>query len=179
FADILGNAGFRVAIPDFLEGKPITAAELGNRELIAEFAAKRAPWSFNKATYEMARSVLLSEGAEKIGAVGLCWGAKLAISALAEDLAVAATLIHPSMLTADDFSKAAGPVLLIETKDEKDLSEEFALVKARYSLSVRDRYDDMHHGFTGARGDYSKKEQADRANQAIKATITFFAGVAN
>ncbi|KAJ1949352.1 hypothetical protein FBU59_001180 [Linderina macrospora] len=179
FADILGNAGFRVAIPDFLEGNPITEADVGKPGLFAEFAAKRGPWSFNKATYEKARKILLDDGAEKIGSVGLCWGAKLAVNALAEERAVAAALIHPSMLVAEDFANATGPIMLIETKDEKNLSEEFALAKSRFALSRRDRYEDMHHGFTGARGDYSKREQADRAHQAITATIKFFADVAN
>lgn len=35
-------------------------------------------------------------------------------------------------------------------------------------------FDDMHHGFCAARGDYTNELNAKRANEAIQLTVNFF-----
>ncbi len=43
-----------------------------------------------------------------------------------------------------------------------------------YERSEHYRFEDMHHGFCAARGDYSDELQARRANEAIRMVSAFF-----
>lgn len=36
------------------------------------------------------------------------------------------------------------------------------------------RFDDIHHGFCAARGDFTDAHNVERANQAIALTVEFF-----
>lgn len=48
----------------------------------------------------------------KVGAVGYCYGAKIAVLAAQEKLIQGAALYHPSMLEPEDVDKVDVPVLL-------------------------------------------------------------------
>ncbi|KAJ2559232.1 hypothetical protein EV175_000429 [Coemansia sp. RSA 1933] len=177
-ADILGRSGFRVLMPDFLRGDPITAEKMAGGQWISEFKEKRAKWENNRDMFAAAMEILRAEGVESIGAVGFCWGAKLAIRALAESGPCAvksSVLIHPSMLEKEDFEEAAGPVLLLPTKDEPDFSEFFAIAKAKPfgDVSYHERFENQIHGFCAARGDFANPEVVGDVNKAIKLTVDF------
>ncbi|KAJ1938048.1 hypothetical protein FBU59_004565 [Linderina macrospora] len=151
-------------MPDFLHDKPLTVADLGNKDIFADFLINRAGWTVNRDDFIKTLKLLSDEGMQQIGALGFCWGAKLVVGAIGEDLGISAgCLIHPSALVPEDFEQVRAPILVIESRDEKDFSEEFEGVRRRFGKSVRDRYNDMHHGFAGARGDWSDEVQADRA----------------
>ncbi|KAJ1907333.1 hypothetical protein LPJ81_000815 [Coemansia sp. IMI 209127] len=181
-ADILGRSGFRVIMPDFLRGDPITAEKMNDGKWISEFKANRAEWKHNRDLFMDAVEILRAEGVESIGAVGFCWGAKLAIRALAESgengtgVIKSGVLIHPSMLEKEDFEEAAGPILLLPTKDEADFTEFFAIAKAKPfgEASYHERFDNQIHGFCAARGDFSKPEVIGDVNKAIQLTAGFF-----
>ncbi|ORX74146.1 hypothetical protein DL89DRAFT_264101 [Linderina pennispora] len=146
YADLLGQAGFRIAMPDFLHDRPLTVSDLGNKDVFADFLMTRAGWAVNRDVFVKTRKVLADEGIKQIGAIGFCWGAKLVMGAIGENLGISAgCLVHPSALA----------------RTRRTFLEEFAQVKQRFEMSVRDRYEDMHHG----------PAQADR-------TVSFLAQVA-
>ncbi|KAJ1665431.1 hypothetical protein IW140_003401 [Coemansia sp. RSA 1813] len=181
-ADILGRSGFRVIMPDFLRGDPITAEKMNDGKWISEFKANKAGWEHNRAMFTAAVEILRAEGVESIGAIGFCWGAKLAIRGLAESgesgagVIKSGALIHPSMLEKEDFEEAAGPILLLPTKDEADFTEFFAIAKAKPfgEASYQERFNNQTHGFCAARGDFSKPEVVSDVNKAIQLTVGFF-----
>ncbi|KAJ1879441.1 hypothetical protein LPJ57_002837 [Coemansia sp. RSA 486] len=47
-ANLLSQTRLPVIIPDVLEGKPLTPADLGKPEVLAEFLNKRGTWEHNK-----------------------------------------------------------------------------------------------------------------------------------
>ncbi|KAI8325683.1 alpha/beta-hydrolase [Martensiomyces pterosporus] len=181
FADLLSRSGVRVVVPDFLEGKPLTVADLGNPAVFENFKERRGPWSYNRKIFKAGQRVLEEEGVKHVGAVGFCWGGKLAMSALGEENSgiIGGALVHPSALTKEDFENARGPVFLAPTKDERDFTEDFAIAKAKPfgDKSVQVRFDNQKHGFCGARGDFDKPETADDVNRVIQLTTQFFKSI--
>ncbi|KAJ2358304.1 hypothetical protein IWW50_001367 [Coemansia erecta] len=176
-ADKISQAGLRVIVPDFLEGNPLTMAALSDPAVFGDFKARRATWEYNREMFKAAVSVLQNEGAANIGAVGFCWGAKLAICALGEDCGIkSVSLVHPSMMELKDFEQAQGPVLLLTSKDDPELNDEFALVKAKPfgKLSYQERFNDRIHGFCAARGDFADPEVARDVNRVVQLTAGFF-----
>ncbi|KAJ1960471.1 hypothetical protein GGI12_003783 [Dipsacomyces acuminosporus] len=175
--DILAGVGYQVILPDFLKGNPLTLEDLGKHDVFAEFVKTRGSWKSNKATYIAARDYLVSNGVTSVSIVGFCWGGKMVVSALAElDGFAGGAVVHPALLVPEDFEKVNAPFLVLPSREEPDFSKEFALVKAKAFGPKCDmvRFDDMHHGFCGARGDWSKPDQAKRANDAIKLLVKFF-----
>ncbi|ORX74147.1 hypothetical protein DL89DRAFT_254031 [Linderina pennispora] len=85
-------------------------------------------------------------------------------------------IVHPAMVTDEDFAQIKAPVLALPSKDEPDFSKGIAQAKALAFGAQCElvRFDDMFHGFCGARGDWSNETQAKRANDAIKLLVKFF-----
>jgi hypothetical protein len=46
-----------------------------------------------------------------------------------------------------------------------------------FKKSVHRRFDDMHHGFAAARGDWNDPLNAQRANEALNIVATFFKSI--
>ncbi|KAJ2789692.1 hypothetical protein H4R20_007135 [Coemansia guatemalensis] len=176
FADKISLTGIRVIIPDFLKGKPLTMADLADRSNITEFARTRGSWEQNRDMLKATLALLRSEGTTEIGSVGFCWGARLSLSALGEDCGIkAVSLVHPSMLTKEDFEKAKGPVLLLTSKDDPEFIDEFAIVKNGPfgGLSYQERFVDRVHGFCAARGDFTDPAVTKDVNRVIQLTSGF------
>lgn len=92
---------------------------------------------------------------------------------------VGSSLIHPSFVDVADAEKAGAPVLAIPSKDEPDMTEYMqVLSKKPFGDKCKHvRFDDVHHGFCAARGDYTDELNAKRANEAIKLSADFFSGL--
>ncbi|KAJ2534254.1 hypothetical protein EV175_007041, partial [Coemansia sp. RSA 1933] len=60
--------------------------------------------------------------------------------------------------------------------EDADFTAAFAALESKpfFSQCYMERFDDMSHGFCGARGDWSNAEQAKRANDAIRLLGKFF-----
>jgi len=86
--------------------------------------------------------------------------------------------VHPSLFSVDDAAGIVCPILTLPSKDEApllDLKEALEAIPEIGQHCVWQRFDDMHHGWCGARGDWTVPEQARRATEAIELTKTFFA----
>ncbi|KAJ2161844.1 hypothetical protein GGF46_001152 [Coemansia sp. RSA 552] len=175
--DILGEMGYYVVLPDLLRGKPLTEADLGKPDLFVNFCQNEGSWAANKASYIAVRDYLKQSGVSSVGIIGFCWGGKLIVSALDElDGLVGGAIVHPAPIPEGDIGKVKAPLMILPSKDEADFTGEFNTLKDKpfFSQCYMERFDDMFHGFCGARGDWANAEQAKRANDAIKLLVDFF-----
>ncbi len=85
---------------------------------------------------------------------------------------------HPSFLTIEDIQSLKVPVCLLPSKDESPEHEEMGRIlmkeKDNASQNVYKRFEDMHHGWVAARGDFSNEKNAERATEAITILQAFF-----
>lgn len=109
--------------------------------------------------------------------VGFCWGAKIAVQLTSTlPFFVGAALIHPSFVEVRDAEGAGAPIFALPSKDEPDMTEYMnVLAKKPFGSQCKHvRFDDQHHGFCAARGDFKDELNAKRANEAIRLTADFF-----
>ncbi|KAJ1995632.1 hypothetical protein GGI25_006268 [Coemansia spiralis] len=178
--DILGDFGFYVLLPDLLRGNPLTEADLGKPGVFSEFSKTRGSWETNKPMYNRALKHMKENGITEVGLLGFCWGAHVSVAALTELKGLAGgAIVHPALIQPGDLGKVNAPLMVLPSKDEADFSEDFNSLKSKsfFSKCYMERFDDMFHGFCGARGDWTNPEQAKRANDAIKLLTKFFLAI--
>ncbi|KAJ2295777.1 hypothetical protein IWW55_005331 [Coemansia sp. RSA 2706] len=178
--DILGEMGFYVALPDLLHGKPLVEADLGKPEVFAGFCKSAGSWDAVKGSFRKVLGHFAEIGVASTGVVGFCWGGKMVVTALAElDGLAGGAIVHPALIQPGDMARVRAPLMVLPSKDEPDFADEFASMKDKpfFADCYMERFDDMFHGFCGARGDWANAEQAARANHAIKLLVGFFARV--
>ncbi|KAJ1719996.1 hypothetical protein LPJ53_005310 [Coemansia erecta] len=179
-SDILGALGYRVALPDLLRGDPLVEADLSKPGVFDNFTKTRGSWESNKGDYTAIRDYLKSNGAESVGLIGFCWGGHIVVSALTELEGYAGgAIVHPALISDGDLSKVNAPLLALPSKDEPDFTQDFAGLEGKpfFDKCKMVRFDDMFHGFCGARGDWSNEEQAKRANDAIALVVSFMSSI--
>ena len=100
----------------------------------------------------------------------------MTLQATATDMFQAGACVHPAMLSAEAAEKVIKPLCILPSKDEPDLEPIKKVLDAKPfgSECVYKRYDNMHHGWCAARGDWTVKEQADAASDAIGVMTEFF-----
>ncbi|KAJ2659181.1 hypothetical protein IW148_004376 [Coemansia sp. RSA 1199] len=175
--DILGEMGFYVVLPDLVHGKPLTEAEVGNSETFSSFCKNAGSWETNEPSYQKVLDYFKQNNVESVGAIGFCWGGKMVVTALSKLKGLkGGAIVHPALIEAGDMAKVNAPLMVLPSKDEPDFTAEFDSMKdkAFFSQCFMERFDDMFHGFCGARGDWGNVEQAKRANDAIKLLVEFF-----
>jgi dienelactone hydrolase len=86
----------------------------------------------------------------KVGAVGMCWGAKVCFNAAGKGLIDAVAACHGSFLNKDDAEQCDVPMCLLNSKDEPELYEKdikpVLNTKAFKDKNVFKNYPTMHHG---------------------------------
>ncbi|ORX93391.1 alpha/beta-hydrolase [Basidiobolus meristosporus CBS 931.73] len=179
FCDILGEKfNFRVALPDFFRGKPWDHTRMTpeDRPALMQWITSVGSWDNTKPDLEKVKKHLSSSGSTDFGVVGFCWGAKMGVLATRDGSFSAASLIHPSLLADEDAELAEAPILLIPSKDEPDLTKFVEILKKKSfgSKCSYHLFDDMHHGFAAARGDYNDPANVKRTTEAIQLTGDFF-----
>jgi len=158
FADYLAeHGGFTVAMPDFFRNNPwpstVWPPDFAGAEWQA-FYKRITTYETVNADVISGLSVLKERGITDIGCVGICWGAKVAMKALAQGLVKSVACAHPSFLDASDGTNAKGPTCMLMSKDEAPLLDLKAALDAHpwHAKNVWKRYDELPHGFLGARG---------------------------
>ena len=86
----------------------------------------------------------------KVGAVGMCWGAKVCFNAADKGLVDAVAACHGSFLNKDDAEQCDVPMCLLNSKDEPELYEK-DIKPVMDSKPFKDKnvfknYSTMHHG---------------------------------
>jgi len=162
FADVIASNGFVVAVPDMFPNN--TAWPQTNwppnyqSEEWQAFYGKISQFDSFVPKVKQAVDLLTGMGCESVGCVGLCWGVKPAICALKAKIVKAVVGPHPSFFCLDDVKDANGPICLLLSRDEApllDVKEE--LEKNQFAeKNVFLRFDELYHGFLGARGPLEK-----------------------
>ncbi|KAF9515708.1 hypothetical protein BS47DRAFT_1360806 [Hydnum rufescens UP504] len=119
--------------------------------------------------------VLRGEGITKFAHVGHCWGGVQGVFlATVPDLFHALGLIHARTFTAEQGAKILVPIINLPSKNE-GLQPEFheALRPGVKELSEFHLYDDVPHGFSSGRSDWSDPLLKQRAEEVIQEYVTF------
>lgn len=179
--DLLANHGYLVVMPDFFPSNSAwPTSDFPPKDGFggAPFQAFIGSLQYDrvKPVVEQGVAILRGLGATKIGAVGNCWGGKIALRANCDGLVSAAASPHPSFLTESDGAEAKGPICLLPSKDEDDalMQKVMAAASAHAAKNVHKRYDNMHHGFLAARSDWNNEENRAAANDALAVLVRFF-----
>ncbi|ORZ39818.1 Alpha/Beta hydrolase protein [Catenaria anguillulae PL171] len=180
-ADLIAESlGARLVMPDFWLGKPWSLEKFPPQKDLNEFSSwVKSAGDFNtkvKPLIEAAATQLRSEGATKVGLIGLCWGSKMVAQAAKDctDLIDGGAMLHPAFLVLDDIKSAKVPLCILPSKDEPDMTAYQKVLKEQGQLNVFERFDDMHHGWCGARADFDNELNRKRTHDAIKLVVHFF-----
>jgi len=178
FCDKLAAHGdYKVVLPDFFHGEPWTLEKMeqGLAPLFA-WIQQVGTWELIHPDMTSVMTHLRSQGVHKFGIAGFCWGAKMAVTATKSGEYAGAALIHPSMLNVADAESAEAPLLILPSKTEMDMTPLLDVLaqKPFGNLCYHQRFDDMHHGWVAARGDYDDELNGKRATEAIQLTYNFF-----
>jgi len=168
----LGKQGIRAALPDLCHGN---AWPLSKFPLTDAIKPEFFKWVQTEFTYEAWKDNikkvvehLRSKGATTVVALGFCAGAKAAAQAAAEEGLVNGVVgLHPSFWNDGDAAALKTPVLSVAAKDDPDFTSFFNAVPAPYkALSENYKFNDVEHGFCGARADWSGGVPTQRAQEA-------------
>jgi len=159
-------------------GKPWKAEDMGDRNKLISWIQDVGSWENTRPNIVAVIDYVKQQyKCDIFGIFGFCWGGKVAVRA-AQDLSLgfrAAALIHPSFNDENDAKTVKVPLLVMPSKDEP----EFGPFMDNLSLTVKEqsehyRFDDMSHGFCGARGDRKDAHVLKRICEANTYTIQFF-----
>ena len=169
-ADLLSEAmKARVVMPDFFRGKPWPNEAFPPRneeegKKLQEFFSTVAEFNGRLQDLNTVTNALKSQGVQKFGLYGTCWGAKAAIQACGAGTPYSGVVqMHPAMVAVEDAKKLAVPVAFFPSKDEpaNDVKAFWDAVQPNTSIASKSQfkhYDNMHHGFAAARADLKNQE---------------------
>ncbi|KAF9913069.1 hypothetical protein BX616_010184 [Lobosporangium transversale] len=179
------NGGFQVSAPYFFK-KILPESYIGNRPLAIAWIDDNANYKKNHYDDLIRAAVedLRSDGCTTFSIFGQCWGTYISILAASEDDSpfLAAGGPHPAMCTVELVKNIKCPVILLPAKDDDDmvgipLVEE--VNRKNFSTrSVHKRFTEVHHGWTGSRGDWSDPVQFRAGMEAVNMLAEFFVKVA-
>ncbi|KAJ3158726.1 hypothetical protein HDU86_002691 [Geranomyces michiganensis] len=199
-ADRIAEAtGFRVIMPDFLQGHgapmdmmpPLSEAHKGlaaldeesRKKVQARLAAVFADaGDFQKRIPDLhaLATALRAGGARRVGVYGLCWGGKLAALAAGTHNGDfdAVAQAHPTQFDADDYRAVTVPIASFPAEsDNHDAQEKLiAMVEKRENrgLCSFHSYRNMHHGWAGARANLENADNLREFEDVYRRLSEFF-----
>jgi dienelactone hydrolase len=175
-----------IIMPDLFKGEPMLLSNYPpntpeKQKLISEFFAGPA----NPAnTVEVVKQYLQAaqerypEITEWV-IVGFCWGGKIAAllsKGQPQKGIVASVQVHPAFLDTADAAEIKIPHLVLASKDEdanvvkeyKEAFQKYAGADQNVAKSEVHTFEDMHHGWMGARAKLDEVEYKEKFNQGYK-----------
>ncbi|KAF9975768.1 hypothetical protein BGZ73_000439 [Actinomortierella ambigua] len=180
FFDTLSERGFQVSIPDWFVNGPMPDEYMGNRPKLFQWVSKNGDYRKNHLDelIKLAAKDLLAEGCTDVYLIGVCYGTFLAIRAASEADQVFKGVAgpHPSGVSANLAKDIKAPLLLLPSSEEPDMQDvvDVVLGKGFQVKSVQRRFDNMHHGFCGGRGDWDDPAQLKAGLEALTFIDSFF-----
>ncbi|CAG8796244.1 14982_t:CDS:2, partial [Gigaspora margarita] len=181
FCDILGTQGFLVALPDYFQGESWTNEEHKKDpqnpwQYVRDWLNKNAsPEKVHELTTQVVEHLRKEYKVQNFGFVGFCWGGMIAAKHSKDPTFDAYVLIHPSLLSIEDFKECQGPIAFLPSRDEPDLESEFVknpiLTSKPFASKIVHHRFDMHHGFAGAKADFKDPVNVEAVNEAISITV--------
>ncbi|KAF8002384.1 hypothetical protein HF325_003349 [Metschnikowia pulcherrima] len=154
-ADEFARAGYKVYIPDVLEGDAFSGPIQEIFEWLPKHSFEVTAPIVNKFLQELREEAGVSAF---VGVIGYCFGAKFAIPHLAVDgIATAGAVAHPSSVAVEEISAIRKPIIISAAETDPVFAPELrhqteaklAEIKARYQLTL---FSGVEHGFA-VRGD--------------------------
>jgi len=170
------SGGFLVALPDFFRGDPWAVdRDPSEREewtaRVTDYNKIVKPDLYNLLTYYRSR------GIEEFAIFGFCYGAGVSTRAaeeLSEHFKVSG-IVHPSAVQTEDAYNVKIPMYLMPAKDDIDMAEFYQILQTKFGDNCgHRRFDDMVHGFAGARGNFSDPVIQERVEEVITTLAAFF-----
>ncbi|KAJ3094467.1 hypothetical protein HDU96_001662 [Phlyctochytrium bullatum] len=181
-ADILSTHGVRVAIPDLCRGDPWPTSKWPPEDMGAVFKHifGVAPTEKVETDLKAALDYLKTEGSEKFGLIGFCWGGLNASVLMNNAYYQAAAVIHPAGFKVEALEKCVGPMAFFPAMDDADFTPHAEFLKTKFGdLVVHKRFDDVPHGFCASRSNFDDELTGKRANECLDEVHKFFTNVFN
>ncbi|KAJ7225897.1 Alpha/Beta hydrolase protein [Mycena pura] len=174
-----------VYMPDFFEPDapfpsenfPPTTDE-GKQKLQAFFGGTASPSAAVQKLTAFAQH-LKSNGKQKVGAYGFCWGGKVSLASAGKSTPLdAVSIVHPAMLSVSDAEQLTVPLAIYPSKDEpvdeyvKILQE---VAKKPFASRCDNKlYADMFHGWAAARADLTNQNNKEQFEDLYTRLAQFF-----
>ncbi|GJJ68741.1 hypothetical protein EMPS_01087 [Entomortierella parvispora] len=178
------HGGFQLSAPHIFHNGAATPEMLGDRPRLMAWIGENGDYkkSHIDEIIRVAVEDLRADGCTSFSIFGQCWGAMIAVLAASEEGTpfLAAGGPHPSFFSVDLVKNIKTPLIALASKDEADMVPVVAAVQAKgFAVdSFHQRFDDVHHGWTGGRGDWTDPIQLKQGLVAVDLLGGFFAKVA-
>uniref|UniRef100_A0A0G4I3T4 Dienelactone hydrolase domain-containing protein n=1 Tax=Chromera velia CCMP2878 TaxID=1169474 RepID=A0A0G4I3T4_9ALVE len=186
-ADQLADEGYYVVMPDLFEGDRLTFADLGTPRL-GEFIMKFKPNVWQPLADKI-YAHLAAKGAQKIGAIGFCWGCWAIFHESSRGKLACGVNCHPSLriesMMGGDVEalteQVQAPMLMFPCQDDPENTQPdgsvMKILKGKKFGDACDcfRFGEQNHGFV-SQGDLSVPATARDVEEAMKRTVAFFKG---
>ncbi|KAF9454996.1 dienelactone hydrolase [Macrolepiota fuliginosa MF-IS2] len=185
-ADMLSSAlKTTVYMPDFFEpGDPWTFDRFppktqGDKDALQKFFGTVASPPANVKKLASFGQALKSEGVQKLGVYGFCWGGKVTMLGSGEStLFNAAAIVHPAMLSVEDAQKITIPFAIYVSKDESidEYNKILDVVSKKPFAAKNDHknYSHMFHGWAAARADLKNEDNKQAFDDVYGRLAEFF-----
>jgi len=167
-----------VVLPDFFRGQhaelnaPIDLVELAAwLQRFADWDTVVKPDLMNIVRYYQ------SQGVQEFAMFGMCWGGRIGTNVAIElsDYFKAIGIVHPSGVNNSEASSVRIPMYLLLSSAQPDMLPFYQVLRNNFGdNSGHRRFDDMHHGFSGARGNFSNPINVSHTNEVIRTLGAFF-----
>ncbi|KAF8429665.1 dienelactone hydrolase family protein [Tirmania nivea] len=178
WADRFAAQGYFVILPDIYRGEALPPLDQRPHDFsLYKWLEAHGPEVIQSAVDQAYNGIMKEFKPQKLGAVGICYGAKFAIRALKDQVAVA-FVAHPSFVTSDELSAITGPISIaaaesddIFTKELRHQSEDVLTnITANYQLSL---YSHTKHGFA-VRGSSKDRVVQFQSESAFAQAVRWF-----
>ncbi|CAG8626187.1 13656_t:CDS:2, partial [Dentiscutata erythropus] len=114
---------------------------------------------------------------QNFGFIGYCWGGMIASKHSKDPTFDACVLIHPGLLSIEDFKESQCPIAFLPSKDEPDLESQYVkdpvLTSKPFASKIVHHRFDMHHGFAGSKGDFKDPVNIEAVNKVVEISVKF------
>jgi len=171
---------FRVVLPDFFRGTYWDESDFppANPEDLQNWLQRNGSWD-NIVKHDIQTVInafATRDNITEVGIFGMCWGGKVATLAATElDEIKVAGLVHPASVNNSEADGVRVPMYLLPTSNEPDMLPFYNVLYEKFGdNSGHRRFDDMFHGFAGARGNFSNPLNRMRVDEVIYILGGFF-----
>ncbi|KAF9432743.1 hypothetical protein BGZ76_010373 [Entomortierella beljakovae] len=178
------HGGFQLSAPDIFHNGGIPDEVFGEKSRLIAWIGANGDYVKNHIDTMIKNAVedLRKEGCTSFSIFGQCWGALIAVKAASEEgnPFLSAGGPHPSFLSIEAIKDLTAPLIVLPSKDETDFVPILKSIESKnFAIeSFQQRFDNMHHGWTGGRGDWSQPDQFKAGLEAVDLLSGYFAKVA-
>ncbi|KAJ5178933.1 hypothetical protein N7492_002143 [Penicillium capsulatum] len=179
-ADQLAANGYFVVMPDLFHGDPVPVNRPPGFELMKWMQGPpgHLPDRIDPVVHAVLQELRSSLGAERVGTVGYCFGAKYSVRLLRPGLVDVAYVAHPSFVDADELAAIQGPLSIAAAETDSifpaskrhESEEILGRVGQPYQINL---FSGVEHGFA-VRADISKPVNRFAKESAFTQAVAWF-----